>query len=50
MAIECYNDKCIHHASYGCTDPENCDGPVCYQDECIYISSYEDKEKSFMIV
>lgn len=34
MAIECYDNKCEYHASYKCTDPDDCDGPVCFEEEC----------------
>lgn len=45
MAIECYDDKCPHHASYGCTNPDDCDGPVCYEEECIKAYEIEDLTK-----
>lgn len=35
MAIECYDDSCPKHASYKCTDPENCEGPFCFEEKCI---------------
>ena len=44
MAIECYKDKCEFHASHGCKDAEECEGPVCFEDECRHPEYFEVAE------